>query len=81
MDELFLFEGQPVRTASATNQLHGEQDFNGMLKAFGMSLSSARYTQSSDNTIVAVDRARSLTLSGNGDLVYSDSGEDKSGNW
>ena len=43
-----------------------------------MGLSSARYTQS-DNTIVAVDRARTLTLSGRGDLVYSDSGEDKSG--
>ena len=52
--------------------------FTSLLKAFGMGLSSARYTQS-DNTIVAVDRARTLTLSGRGDLVYSDSGEDKSG--
>lgn len=78
MDELFLFEGQPVRLASSSRQQYDESGFTSLLKAFGMGLSSARYTQS-DNTIVAVDRARTLTLSGRGDLVYSDSGEDKSG--
>lgn len=79
MEELFLFEGQPVRMASMIKQLHEGSDFNALLKAFGMGLSSARYTQSSDNTIVAVDSARTLALSGNGDLLYSDSGEDKLG--
>ncbi|MGI6578137.1 MAG: hypothetical protein ACOX1Q_09030 [Eubacteriales bacterium] len=75
MDELFLFKRPPIRVASASRLSHENIDFNELLKTFGMSLSSNRYTQSRDNTVVAVDGPRTLTLSEKGDLVYSDTEE------
>lgn len=75
MDELFLFERPPLRTASVYRLSHEDMEFNDLLKAFGMSLSSGRYTQSRGNTVIAVDGPRTLSLSENGDLVYSDTEE------
>ena len=75
MDELFMFDRPPLRVAFAQRLSHEDIDFNTMLKAFGMSLSSNRYTQSRDNTVIAVDGPRTLSLSEKGDLVYSDTEE------